>query len=74
MTSHELARFLLEAEDLPIVIPGYEGGYKEVKTVTCQPLHLNVHTESYYGPHDKPSHAFEDEPCKCEVVHAIFIS
>lgn len=53
MTSHELAQKLLAMENLPVTIPGYEGGVNVVRDVTePKAIHLNVHDEWYYGKHE----------------------
>ena len=38
--------------DTRVVIPGYEGGYKDVGYVVDSELALNVHDEWWYGPHE----------------------
>lgn len=53
MTAHELAKRLLEGEDLPVTIDGYEGGVDDVHTINSpKPLHRNVNTKEYYGAHE----------------------
>lgn len=56
MTVIELINVLLSMpQDSMVVLPGYEGGYKEVSLVDVVKLLLNVNTESYYGPHEVSS-------------------
>jgi hypothetical protein len=53
MTTHELAKQLLDGPDLMVTIPGYEGGVNEVETINKPtPILLNKHTEWYYGKHE----------------------
>ena len=54
MTTHELARKLLEGPDLLVTRRGYEGGVTEITIVAPECLmHLNVHSpRSYCGPHE----------------------
>lgn len=40
-----------------VVLPGYEGGYKDVGYVSESELALNVHDEWYYGAHEDPDFA-----------------
>jgi hypothetical protein len=35
-----------------IFLPGYEGGFKDVRDISTEILSKNVNTELYYGPHD----------------------
>ena len=37
-----------------VVIPGYEGGFKDVAYVSENDLALNVHDEWWYGSHEDP--------------------
>lgn len=40
--------------DLVVLIPGYEGGYREVVFSShVRSLQKDVHDEWYYGPHDE---------------------
>lgn len=53
MTAHELARKLLEGEDLLVTVRGYEGGVDEVGYVQDpQPIHYDANTEWYRGRHE----------------------
>lgn len=53
MTSHELARKLLEMDDLPVTVSGYEGGVDFIKGIAKpQDLKLDVHDAWYYGKHE----------------------
>lgn len=76
MTSHELARKLLEMPDLPVTIHGYEGGVNFIETVN-QPeeLCLNYYQEWYYGKHSYRDYDLDEEEGKTyEKVQAIHIS
>jgi hypothetical protein len=54
MTKAELIEALSPfPDDTMIVIPGYEGGRKEVEWTEEIKLKLNVNTEWYYGPHEE---------------------
>lgn len=35
-----------------VLIPGYEGGYEDVKRIEKIGVVLNYNKESYYGPHE----------------------
>ena len=53
MTSHELARKLLELPDVMVTRSGYEGGVNEITRVNNpQTLTLNVNDSWYYGKHE----------------------
>ena len=39
-------------DDLRVLVDGYEGGFSEISEVKKTKVKLNVHTESYYGPHE----------------------
>ena len=61
MTAHELARRLLDGEDLPLTVSGYEGGVDDVKEIVDpRPIHRNVNKAWYYGAHE-----YHDEPGIC---------
>lgn len=50
MTSHELARRLLEGPDLPVTVRGYEGGVDIIQNVNPpMPLHLDGKLGTYFG-------------------------
>jgi hypothetical protein len=56
MTKAELIEALNEyPDDIMIVIPGHEGGRKEVEWAEGIKLKLNVNTVWYYGPHEEES-------------------
>jgi hypothetical protein len=40
--------------ELPVLRPGYEGGFAEVLRVLHTRLVSNYHKEWYYGPHEFP--------------------
>ena len=54
MTTHELARLLLDGPDLMVTRRGYEGGVHEIAVVQLpRPIHLNANgSRSYVGPHE----------------------
>lgn len=35
-----------------VLIPGYEGGYEDIRRIEKTGVVLNYHKESYYGPHE----------------------
>lgn len=39
-------------DDLRVLVDGYEGGFSEISEVKKTKVKLNIHTESYYGPHE----------------------
>lgn len=53
MTTHELAKLLLDGPNVMVTIDGYEGGTREVKKIDklCK-LHLNINEKGYYGEHE----------------------
>lgn len=52
MTTHELARKLLEGPDVMVTRNGYEGGTEEITLIEpVATLYLNVRDSPYYGPH-----------------------
>lgn len=70
MTTHELARRLLDGPDCMVTVRGYEGGVYEVMHVEePHPLSLDVHSAEdwYFGPHE---YGERDAP---EVVMAVHI-
>ena len=53
MTTHELAKQLLEGPDVMVTISGYEGGVDEIKTIhPMKSLKTHVNDAWYYGPHE----------------------
>jgi len=53
MTSHELAKKLLEGPDLPVTVRGYEGGVDIINNVDSPAtLQLDTYEEWYYGSHE----------------------
>ena len=53
MTVQELIKQLENVpKDMPVVIPGYEGGCDYVDTFEEVEVDLNVNTEWYYGSHE----------------------
>jgi hypothetical protein len=54
MTTHELARILLEGPDLMVTVRGYEGGVDEITTINPPaPIHLEVwEGHDYCGRHE----------------------
>ena len=53
MTVEELIRKLQACDGSSrVVIPGYEGGFKDVTVVKPIPVELNTSLEWYYGPHE----------------------
>lgn len=53
MTVNELIQILSQLpKDQKILVNGYEGGFCDISSVRPIKVKLNVHTETYYGPHD----------------------
>ena len=53
MTTHELAKKLLEGPNLLVTISGYEGGSNEITHISePREIHLSVYTAWYYGEHE----------------------
>ena len=62
MTIKELIEKLSELDpELHVFVPGYEGGYHYVTISEPDKFCLNVNSEWYYGPHDKPSSMGKDK-------------
>lgn len=58
MTIRELKEKLSHySDDLRVLVDGYEGGFSEISVVNKIKVELNVHDESYYGPHDDSKNA-----------------
>lgn len=58
MTIKELKEKLKAYPDnFRVLVDGYEGGFSEISEVKITKVKLNVHTESYYGPHDDTENA-----------------
>ena len=55
------------AYDSIVLLPGYEGGVNEVRTVEGVRVHLNVHDEWWKGAHEVADKDAEGE----EVVDAV---
>jgi hypothetical protein len=71
MTSHELARKLLEMPDVMVTRNGYEGGVDEITTVS-EPrlLALNVNESRYYGKHDYQADIYMPQgDGECMAIH-----
>jgi hypothetical protein len=61
LTIKELKEKLSQySDDLRILVDGYEGGFSEISAVKKIKVKLNVHSESYYGPHDETKDADVD--------------
>ena len=53
MTTHELARKLLEGPDVRVVVRGYEGGVNDVSEISePSPIALNISSKWYLGAHE----------------------
>lgn len=53
MTVKELIQILSELpKDQRVLVDGYEGGYCDILRAQIIKVKLNVHDETYYGPHD----------------------
>lgn len=62
MTSHELAKRLLEGPDILILVEGYEGGYTDkIKIEEPKEFCLNVNTSWYYGEHEQNYEGYDLE-------------
>jgi hypothetical protein len=62
MTIKELIEKLQTLDpELHVFVPGYEGGYHYADVSKPDSFCLNVNSEWYYGPHDKPSSMGKDK-------------
>jgi hypothetical protein len=52
MTTHELAKMLLEGEDVAVVVSGYEGGVNDLNQINYLAVHRDVNDAWYYGKHE----------------------
>jgi len=58
MTVKELIDALSKMpENQNVVVDGYEGGFCDISSLKKIKVKLNVHEESYYGPHEESSDA-----------------
>lgn len=76
MTTHELAKILLEKPDVMAIVSGYEGGFNEILKVNePEAIILNVNSECYMGQHEFKSSAFffEDENNKQETMAVLIM-
>ncbi len=65
MTSHELAKKLLEMPDVIVTVSGYEGGVDELTSIEpVKELHLNVNDAWYYGKHE-----YNSSRCEGGCIH-----
>jgi hypothetical protein len=63
MLVKELIEQLLQyPQELRVVTRGYEGGYVDPNIVSLLEIALNVHKESYMGPHEDISCWLSIEP------------
>ena len=61
MTIKELKEVLKSfPDDLRVLVDGYEGGFSEISTVAIVKVELDIHSESFYGPHDDTEKANTD--------------
>ena len=60
-------------QDLLVITPGYEGGYKEIKCLESREILLNVNDAWYYGPHDTLDSIPKSEIPDYEKVTALLI-
>lgn len=60
-------------QDLLVITPGYEGGYKEIKSLESQEILLDINDAWYYGPHDSVDSVTETEANQYEKVTALLI-
>lgn len=57
MTVFDLIEKLKEFDqNTMVVMPGYDGGYSEIKRVYSDPIKLNVHDRSFYENRSKGEH------------------
>ena len=65
--------------DLRVVVNGYEGGFSDPRIGSVIDIELDVNSEWFYGPHDKPGehYGFGEDRQSCEVnseiVQALWI-
>lgn len=71
----ELIKMLEDVKDKSqrVVVNGYEGGYEDASKILTIELVLDVHTESWYGPHDTPEHITENQEIGRDIINAILI-
>jgi hypothetical protein len=61
MTNKELKEILKSfPDDFRVLVDGYEGGFSEISTVAKIKVELDIHSESFYGPHDDTDNANTD--------------
>ena len=71
MTSHELAKKLLEMPDCEVTVREYEGGVNIIDSIS-EPaeLALNVNSAWYYGKHDYTDRDESYDHCKkIQAIH-----
>jgi hypothetical protein len=69
MTSHELAKKLLELPDVMVTVRGYEGGVDEIRFVnTPRELALDVNEEWYYGKHEYVDYDKHEDKQKIQAI------
>lgn len=60
-------------QDLLVITKGYEGGFKEIKSLESQEILLDINDAWYYGPHDSVDSVTETEANQYEKVTALLI-
>ena len=74
MNVKELIEHLLTLDpDMRVFVPGYEGGYDDVKVSEPYTFYLNVNEEWYYGPHEINSNMPDEWKPKYEQVKGIIL-
>ena len=63
----------MENQDALVVVRGYEGGYDEVTPTNPElvDIALNVHSEWYYGKHERVSEIYQEDRRNYQIVKAI---
>lgn len=70
MTSHELAKKLLEMPDCEVTVWGYRGGVDIVESIQePRELALNIHEEGYYGKHEYTDYEKFEDNKKIQAIH-----
>jgi len=69
MKVKELIEFLSKFDqEADILIPGYEGGYKDVTSIEKEYYVKNVNSEWFYGPHELCTDQSSDKDSKNKCV------
>ena len=74
MTVKQLIEELQQLDpNLHVFTRGYEGGYEEVEISEEREIALNVHSEWYYGPHERTDYSLLGDKSKYTIVKAVIL-